>query len=54
MPSHNAHAPFYFLTALTTVSFGVILGFVDLKKSQREQDVFLDEERKARRGLEGG
>lgn len=53
MPSHHTSAPFYFLTALTIVSYGVIFFFVDLKESQREQERFLNEERKARRGLEG-
>ena len=50
--SHNSSAPFYFLTALSTVSFGVIFFFVDLKKGPKEQQQFLDEERRARKGLE--
>jgi MFS family permease len=51
MPSHNSSAPFYFLTALSAVSFGFILLFVDLKESRKEQDMFLEDERRARSAL---
>ncbi|CAF9918060.1 MAG: hypothetical protein ALECFALPRED_000512 [Alectoria fallacina] len=50
--SHNNSAPFYFLTALSAVSFGVILFFVDLKRSREEQEHFLNDERRARLSLE--
>ena len=51
-PSHNNSAPFYFLTALSAVSFGIILFCVDLRRSRVEQDEFLNDERKARLELE--
>jgi Vacuole effluxer Atg22 like len=51
MPSHNCSAPFYFLTALSAVSFGFILLFVDLNESRKEQDMFLEDERRARSAL---
>ena len=44
-PSHNPSLPFYFLAALSVLSLGIIVFFVDLKRSQREQDRFLEEER---------
>lgn len=40
-PSGNASAPFYFLFALSVVSFGILVLGVDLKKSRQEQEVFL-------------
>ncbi|RAO70074.1 uncharacterized protein BHQ10_006086 [Talaromyces amestolkiae] len=46
-PSGNESTPFYFLFALSVVSFGVLAVFVDLKKSRKEQEDFLiDEERR--------
>lgn len=46
-PSGNESTPFYFLFALSVVSFGVLGVFVDLKKSRKEQEEFLMlEERK--------
>ncbi len=53
-PSHNNSMPFYFLTALSIASFGIILFFVDLKKSRIEQEEFLNDERRARLELERG
>ena len=40
-PSGNESTPFYFLFALSVVSFGVLVVFVDLKKSRKEQEEFL-------------
>lgn len=40
-PTHNNSTPFYFLFALSLVSFGVLFFWVDLKKSQEEQEKFL-------------
>jgi len=40
-PSHNNSAPFYFLFALSLVSFLFLVFFVDLKKSRVEQAKFL-------------
>ena len=52
MPSHNNSAPFYFLTALSAVSFGIIFFHVDLKRSRVEQEEFLNDEGRARLELE--
>jgi MFS-type transporter involved in bile tolerance (Atg22 family) len=49
-PSNNASTPFYFLFVLSLLSYGLILVFVDLKKSRLEQAQFLEEEK---RNLEG-
>lgn len=40
-PSHNNSTPFYFLFALSVVSFAILFFGVDLKKSQEEQEKFL-------------
>lgn len=47
-PSNNNSSPFYFLFALSLVSFLFLLFFVDLKKSQAEQAVFLEQEKAAK------
>lgn len=49
-PSGNESTPFYFLFALSVVSFGVLLVFVDLKKSRKEQEEFLILEERRRGG----
>ncbi|KAJ5273243.1 hypothetical protein N7478_008368 [Penicillium angulare] len=46
-PTGNTSTPFYFLFALSVFSFGILAFGVDLKKSQKEQDEFLQD--KARR-----
>lgn len=51
-PTGNQSAPFYFLTAVSVVSFVGLLLFVDVAKSRKEQEVFLEEERNARKVLE--
>jgi len=43
-PSGNNSTPFYFLTALSAVSFCICVFGVDLEKSRREQEAFLDKE----------
>jgi MFS-type transporter involved in bile tolerance (Atg22 family) len=40
-PSGNTSMPFYFLFGLTAVSFALLAGFVDLRKSRLEQERFL-------------
>jgi MFS-type transporter involved in bile tolerance (Atg22 family) len=40
-PTGNASTPFYFLFALSLVSFLILFWGVDLKKSQIEQEQFL-------------
>ncbi|CRG86877.1 Autophagy-related protein 22-1 [Talaromyces islandicus] len=45
-PSGNNSMPFYFLFGLSLLSFGLLLFFVDLKKSRKEQEVFLEEEKR--------
>ena len=45
----NNSTPFYFLTALSAVSFLVLVLFVDLERSRREQEEFLVEEEKLRK-----
>jgi MFS-type transporter involved in bile tolerance (Atg22 family) len=52
-PNGNNSTPFYFLTGLSAASFLVLVFFVDLKKSRKEQEVFLEQEEEARRSLEG-
>jgi MFS-type transporter involved in bile tolerance (Atg22 family) len=42
-PTGNVSTPFYFLFALSLVSFLVLLVCVDLKKSQAEQEKFLQD-----------
>ncbi|CAI7579124.1 unnamed protein product [Penicillium pancosmium] len=49
-PSHNNSTPFYFLFALSLVSFGVLFFWVDLKKSQEEQEKFLVDKLRRLRG----
>ncbi|KAL8939782.1 MAG: hypothetical protein Q9216_003169 [Gyalolechia sp. 2 TL-2023] len=64
-PNGNSSTPFYFLFGLSCLSCAVLVVGVDLKRSRREQEVFLEEERVAREklaeekargsgGLEGG
>ena len=45
----NNSTPFYFLAALSAVSFLVLVFFVDLESSRREQELFLMEEEKVRK-----
>lgn len=52
-PSGNNSTPFYFLTALSALSCVVLVLFVDLDKSKREQEVFLRNEEVARKALVG-
>lgn len=52
-PSGNNSTPFYFLTALSAVSLLVLVFFVDLEKSRREQEAFLETEEAAKRALVG-
>ncbi len=40
----NNSTPFYFLTALSAASFLMLVFLVDLKKSRKEQEVFLEGE----------
>lgn len=44
--SHNNWTPFYFLFALSLASCAVLILFVDLKKSQAEQEKFLEDKAK--------
>ncbi|KAJ0417092.1 autophagy-related protein 22-like protein [Aspergillus carlsbadensis] len=46
--SGNASLPFYFLAALSLLSAGVLWVWLDLEGSKREQEVFLEEERRER------
>lgn len=49
LPARNANStPFYFLFALSVVSFVFLLFFVDVKKSRVEQAEFLEREREAK------
>jgi hypothetical protein len=41
-PHRNASTPFYFLTALSALSFLLLFTCVDLEKSRREQEAFLE------------
>jgi MFS-type transporter involved in bile tolerance (Atg22 family) len=45
-PSGNNSLPFYFLMGLSILSFILLFGFVDLKKSRSEQEKFLEDEKK--------
>jgi len=47
-PSGNNSLPFYFLFGLSMLSFLLLFFFVDLKKSRREQEVFLAKEKAAK------
>lgn len=49
----NNSTPFYSLTALSAVSFVILVWFVDLKESRTEQERFLREEEEAKMGLGG-
>jgi len=44
-PSGNVSTPFYFLFALSLLSFLLLVVFVDLRKSRREQERFVERER---------
>lgn len=46
VPSHNPNTPFCFLTILTLLGLGVVIFFVDLGESRREQQWYLIEEEK--------
>lgn len=45
-PTGDNSAPFYFLFALSVVSFGIMVFGVDLGKSQQEQEKFLQDKRR--------
>lgn len=47
-PTQNASTPFYFLFALSLVSYLFLVFFVDIKKSKEEQLIFLENEEKAK------
>jgi MFS-type transporter involved in bile tolerance (Atg22 family) len=47
-PTGNANLPFYFLFGLSLLSFLLLFFFVDLKKSRKEQEVFLAKEKAAK------
>ncbi len=47
-PDQNNSLPFYFLFGLSILSMLLLACFVDLKKSRREQEVFLEEELQAK------
>ncbi|MCJ1471037.1 hypothetical protein MMC07_009685 [Pseudocyphellaria aurata] len=47
-PNGNNSTPFYFLFGLSSVSFAMLAGFVDLKKSRVEQSVLLETEKPLR------
>ena len=47
-PTQNNSLPFYFLFGLSILSMLVLAIFVDLKKSRKEQEEFLAEERAAK------
>jgi MFS-type transporter involved in bile tolerance (Atg22 family) len=51
--SGNNSTPFYFLFALSLLSFLWLLFFVDVKKSRVEQAAFLEKERAAKEKLRG-
>lgn len=44
-PSGNNSLPFYFLFGLTGLSLGLLMFFLDLKKSRKEQAEFLAKEK---------
>ncbi|KAK3617124.1 hypothetical protein LTR56_025500 [Elasticomyces elasticus] len=50
----NDSSPFYFLFALSLVSFLFLLFFVDVKKSRIEQQEFLETERVTKEKMKGG
>ena len=45
-PHGNNSTPFYFLFSLSSLSFGMLAAFVDLKKSRVEQTKFLQKEKR--------
>lgn len=47
-PNGNNSTPFYFLFGLSCLSFALLAFGVDLKKSRKEQDAFLEDERRVR------
>jgi hypothetical protein len=47
-PKGNNSLPFYFLFGLSLLSFLLLFFFVDLKKSRREQERFLQREQAAK------
>lgn len=47
-PDGNNSEPFYFLFALSLVSAAGLFFFLDLDKSQKEQEVFLEREKAVR------
>ena len=49
--SGNNSTPFYFLFGLSLASFGLLVVFVDLERSRREQEVFLEGERATVEGM---
>ena len=49
-PSGNASTPFYFLFALSLVSFAILVVGVDLQKSRLEQEQFLQEKKERLEG----
>ena len=54
-PNRNNSTPFYFLFGLSILSAGLLVAFMDLKKSRVEQAVFLaDEERVIEERRNGG
>lgn len=46
-PTHNNSTPFYFLFVLSLLSFVLLFFCVDLKKSRKEQELFLEEEKRS-------
>lgn len=50
-PSGNSSTPFYFLFALSLVSFLMLVFFVDLEKSRKEQEAFLVKEEEAKKAM---
>lgn len=49
-PSQNASTPFYFLFGLSLASLILLIGFLDVPASKREQRLFLEYE--AKRSME--
>lgn len=50
-PHGNNSTPFYFLFSLSSLSFGMLAAFVDLKKSRVEQTKFLHKEKRLKEKL---
>lgn len=53
-PNGNNSTPFYFLFGLSCGSCALLVLGVDLRRSRREQEVFLEEERRVREKLAEG